>query len=164
MRPQPNGHLDGVHSERIMAKASQTATLLMGWQIQKEDRWVQRQALEALLRARRGAFQELSAAPPEGADPVDAARAQEEEMVWLAVMERNHGVQVQVLEALRRLVRGEYGLCADCAERISAPRLRALPFALRCLRCQERWEAENDRSARPLDPFGIRSAVAGQDC
>ena len=39
--------------------------------------------------------------------------------------------------ALRRLEAGDYGICSDCRSRISAARLKALPFADRCRGCQE---------------------------
>ena len=40
--------------------------------------------------------------------------------------------------ALQRLKAGEFGTCSDCRCRISDARLRALPFAGRCVACQER--------------------------
>ncbi len=81
-------------------------------------------------------------------DPIDFARAQEEERVWLAVLERSQEMQTAMREALNRLAKGEYGLCSVCHENIPRPRLRALPFAVRCLSCQERWEMAADRAAR----------------
>lgn len=42
--------------------------------------------------------------------------------------------------ALRRANDGSYGLCADCDAVIPTPRLEAEPTALRCVRCQERYE------------------------
>lgn len=43
-------------------------------------------------------------------------------------------------EALRRLDEGTYGVCEDCTVPISQGRLRALPFARRCLECQQQAE------------------------
>jgi DnaK suppressor protein len=42
--------------------------------------------------------------------------------------------------ALARLEAGEYGTCATCGEPIPAERLQALPFAVRCVACQDRLE------------------------
>ncbi len=39
--------------------------------------------------------------------------------------------------ALRRLAKGEYGICQGCREPISAIRLEALPWARFCVGCQE---------------------------
>lgn len=43
----------------------------------------------------------------------------------------------QVADALDRIAAGEYGSCLECEEPISAKRLAALPWAPRCLACQE---------------------------
>jgi DnaK suppressor protein len=43
-------------------------------------------------------------------------------------------------EARNRLDRGLYGLCIACNEPIPYERLRAVPEALRCIRCQEEAE------------------------
>jgi DnaK suppressor protein len=54
----------------------------------------------------------------------------------------------QVEEALQRLERGEYGLCRDCAGEISAVRLIALPFAIRCNPCQETRDSATAKKPR----------------
>jgi RNA polymerase-binding protein DksA len=46
----------------------------------------------------------------------------------------------RVVDALRRMDAGRYGLCADCEEEIPLQRLRAEPWALRCVACQARRE------------------------
>ena len=43
-------------------------------------------------------------------------------------------------EAVYNLETGAYGQCMDCHGPISAARLRALPFAVRCRDCEERRE------------------------
>ena len=131
--------------------------------MQNMDGVGRRQALMALLRGRGRAFLAPPAAPTGGPDAGEVAREQEDERVWLAVLDRSPELQLQAEEALRLLAQGKYGLCMDCASRISTPRLRALPFALRCLRCQERCEAESDRTSRLGGPAGIRNSLEGQD-
>jgi phage/conjugal plasmid C-4 type zinc finger TraR family protein len=37
------------------------------------------------------------------------------------------------------------GRCLDCGREIGAERLRALPSAVRCVRCQASWEQANRR-------------------
>ena len=46
---------------------------------------------------------------------------------------------------LARLAAHQYGACAVCGLEISERRLRALPFAVRCKRCEDRREENNDR-------------------
>ena len=47
--------------------------------------------------------------------------------------------------AIRQLEQGTYGQCTDCGNAIAPQRLRALPFAVRCLSCQSSRE-----STRPI--------------
>ena len=43
---------------------------------------------------------------------------------------------MDTVEALRRLYRGEYGICQKCGKKIGRERLVALPQAGLCLECQ----------------------------
>ncbi len=49
----------------------------------------------------------------------------------------------QVAGAMQRLEEGTYGECADCADDIGYPRLRARPEAPFCLDCQTRREVKS---------------------
>ena len=42
----------------------------------------------------------------------------------------------EIDEALRRLNDGTYGVCEDCEDLIEEARLKALPFARRCIKCK----------------------------
>jgi DnaK suppressor protein len=44
--------------------------------------------------------------------------------------------------ALKRLDNGQYGWCTRCHCRIAPPRLRAMPFAVRCRECETAREDE----------------------
>lgn len=46
----------------------------------------------------------------------------------------------QVNDALAKCDRGTYGLCEDCDDRIDRARLKALPYATLCLKCQRQRE------------------------
>lgn len=46
-------------------------------------------------------------------------------------------------QALRRLYRSEYGICASCGKEIGKARLEAIPHANYCVSCQEKQEKEN---------------------
>ncbi len=60
----------------------------------------------------------------------------------------------EILDAIARVDAGEYGVCVDCEEAISAKRLEAIPWAKRCIACQENFDAGT--------PFG-NAAEAGGD-
>ena len=48
----------------------------------------------------------------------------------------------QVNEALDRIEEGNYGLCLTCKKSIPATRLKAIPHARTCLKCQELLESK----------------------
>src|SRR5512143_1571954 len=52
-----------------------------------------------------------------------------------------HRLQLRdIEEALRKIEFGTYGTCDDCEEEIPIGRLNVMPFALRCVDCQEKHE------------------------
>ena len=53
----------------------------------------------------------------------------------LSDMERNQLLQVE--QALKNISEGTYGVCDECGEDIEEKRLKAVPWATYCLRCQE---------------------------
>lgn len=58
-----------------------------------------------------------------------------------------HLAQLRAIdEALLRIDQGRYGTCADCEEEIAVGRLNVIPFALRCVDCQEQLEKESSES------------------
>ncbi|NGZ11425.1 MAG: TraR/DksA family transcriptional regulator [Nitrospira sp. LK70] len=58
----------------------------------------------------------------------------------LSLLEARNRTRMMLDTTLRRLDDGEYGLCEDCGTKIDTGRLRALPFAKRCLSCQQQAE------------------------
>ena len=51
-------------------------------------------------------------------------------------------------QALERLETQQYGICQECEEAISTKRLMAIPWATRCISCQERINANADDEER----------------
>jgi RNA polymerase-binding transcription factor DksA len=66
------------------------------------------------------------------------------------------GVLREVEDALDRMARGTFGLCEACGRPIARERLRALPRARLCVRCQAR---EDDALRRLRSSGGDRSAA-----
>jgi DnaK suppressor protein len=64
----------------------------------------------------------------------------EELGVGFSVLELTSQAAQGIETALKRLEAGELGTCSECQCRISAARLRALPFAALCLTCQEKHD------------------------
>jgi DnaK suppressor protein len=58
----------------------------------------------------------------------------------IANLNRAHQLRSQVRAALDRLDDGSYGQCESCESDISTARLNALPWASRCLSCEQEQE------------------------
>ena len=71
------------------------------------------------------------------ADDATDAFEQAKEFSLLQNAER---VLAQVEAALDRLKNGSYGICKRCNETIDPARLKALPYASLCVRCQAQLE------------------------
>jgi DnaK suppressor protein len=48
----------------------------------------------------------------------------------------------RIEEALQRLEAGDFGICEDCGRSISMRRLHAVPYAERCVACQDAMDKE----------------------
>ena len=104
-----------------------------------EEREQVLKAVEDLLARRRMAQAEQrdDAVP----DVADRALQDATEEQQISLMELKNGMREQIDEALLRLADGTYGICEDCGREISERRLKAVPFARRCIQCQEKTEA-----------------------
>ena len=49
-----------------------------------------------------------------------------------------------VQRALDTLDAGSYGMCIDCEQQIPDKRLKAMPWAVRCVPCQQAFEVSDD--------------------
>src|SRR5687767_2149126 len=79
------------------------------------------------------------------AAPLTAHRRETGSAVDGRIRDGRHRQPKGVGDALARLAAHQYGACAVCGLEISERRLRALPFAVRCKRCEDRREENNDR-------------------
>ena len=74
-----------------------------------------------------------------GTDSMDREKA------FLAASSEGRNL-IEVDEALRRLYRGEYGLCQTCGTEIAMKRLEAVPYTTLCLSCKEKEEKASRRA------------------
>lgn len=70
--------------------------------------------------------------------------AMERERAFLTASAEGRNL-LEVDEALRRLYRGEYGVCEACGSDISLKRLEAVPQARLCITCKEKEEKKAGR-------------------
>ncbi len=76
----------------------------------------------------------------ESVDPDETPDADIQDDINFALIQMKAETLNKIDEALVRLDEGRYGYCFECADAISEPRLRALPFAVRCRDCEEARE------------------------
>lgn len=92
--------------------------------------------LSQVLQKRDGIAIEKSA------DQMDEIQYATERDLALRNVDRDSSLLRQVRAALQRIHSGSFGTCLDCDSAISPKRLAAVPWALRCIRCQETADRE----------------------
>ena len=93
---------------------------------------------------------EEAALPNRHADNEDEGVADLQSDIDIASMERDAAELVDVVEALQRMDRAEYGTCIECGKHIAWARLQAQPHAKRCLHCEEARERASAQSTPRL--------------
>ena len=78
-------------------------------------------------------------------DEGESSDVETQDDIELALIQMHSETLTKVNEALCRLDEGTYGHCFECGEEIAEPRLRALPFAVRCKDCEEARETAEQR-------------------
>lgn len=73
-------------------------------------------------------------------DEFDASADDLQREIAFATMQAQGEILQRIDEALRRLAQGQYGRCRECGDEIAEARLKALPFAVRCVDCERRRE------------------------
>ena len=101
--------------------------------------------------------------PKEVRDDLEASDADIQGDLDMALLQMSAETLLRIDEALVRLDAGEYGSCFECAGDIAERRLRALPFAVRCLACEERREKHGRarQIAERRNGFSLFPDVAG---
>jgi len=89
------------------------------------------------------------------ADQMDEIQYATERDLAIRNVDRDSTLLRQVKAALRRIQDGYFGTCLDCEEAISPKRIAAVPWAARCIQCQETADREGqgaeDRSENLVD-------------
>lgn len=96
---------------------------------------------KAMTQTQRDAGGDLSAYSFHMADMGTDAMEREKAFLFASAEGR---LLYNVDQALRRLYRGEYGVCQSCGKEIGKPRLDAIPHASLCVTCQEKQEKETN--------------------
>lgn len=117
-----------------------------------------RTLLDELQGRMRAAVVEHSTRPMDGQDFGELADTDMQDDIRFALLELKAETLNKVDDALRRLAEGTYGVCHACGDEIAESRLRALPFAARCLQCEAEREVramQTPSSRRPAPLFQV---------
>ena len=109
----------------------------------------------------QGKIRDVRAESGKDRDVLDQGESSEvdiQEDIEFALIQMKGETLNKVNEALRRLEEGTYGNCFECGDEIAEPRLRALPFAVRCKDCEEARETAEQRE-RQMARRGGSSAL-----
>jgi DnaK suppressor protein len=109
---------------------------------------IDRKAFEVGLKTRARELARMVAerkqiAIERAADVFDASLLATERESSARTLEQDFRLLRQVETALDRLRDGTFGTCDSCQEEIAPKRLRAIPWATRCVSCQERVESSD---------------------
>ena len=74
--------------------------------------------------------------------PADAAADSFDQEIDLSMIENEQETLAQISEALGRIEAKTYGLCGECGNNISKPRLQALPYTNACIDCARALESQ----------------------
>jgi DnaK suppressor protein len=106
-----------------------------------------RRALTSVIQSTMGASRDGSQRIEMSKDPYGSASlVHDNEMVVDMTARRMREVQA-IDRALDDMAAGRYGICQECEEPIAKARLKAMPFATRCVSCQAKTEQGLRRAA-----------------
>jgi len=86
----------------------------------------------------------------QSADQMDQIQYASERDLAIRNVDRESRLLRQVKAALRRIHEGSFGTCMECESAIGPKRLAAVPWAPRCIQCQDAADRDRQGSAESL--------------
>ncbi len=108
--------------------------------------------LAQVLRKRDGIAIEKSA------DQMDEIQCATERDMAIRNVDRDSTLLRDVREALHRIQDDGFGTCLDCESEISVKRLAAVPWAARCIQCQEAADRDRQEGIESLPAVLLNAA------
>ena len=108
--------------------------------------------LVQVLRKRDGIAIEKSA------DQMDEIQYASERDLAMRNVDRESSLLRQVKAALRRIHDGSFGVCIECELPISPKRLAAVPWASRCIQCQDAADRDRQERTEPVSETLVNAA------
>ena len=115
---------------------------------------LERRAVELVqvLRRRDGIAIEKSA------DQMDEIQHASERDLAMRNVDRESSLLREVKAALRRIHDGSFGTCIECESAISPKRLAAVPWASRCIQCQEVADGDGQERTESVSATFLNAA------
>jgi DnaK suppressor protein len=115
---------------------------------------LERRAVELVqvLRRRDGIAIEKSA------DQMDEIQHASERDLAMRNVDRESSLLREVKAALRRIHDGSFGTCIECESAISPKRLAAVPWASRCIQCQDATDRDRQERTKSVSETLVNAA------
>ena len=98
--------------------------------------------LDDILQKSQETIEDMTESGEVYADPADRATAESDRAFTLRLRDRERKLIRKIQQALQRIDDGEFGICAECGDEISIPRLKARPMTTLCIACKSKQEDE----------------------
>jgi len=108
----------------------------------EEFRQLLQAQLDSLLAEAGKTVSEMTDEKTNFPDPTDRASLESDRNFELRIRDRERKLIAKIREALERIDEGEFGICEECGEDISEPRLKARPVTTLCIDCKTEQERQ----------------------
>ncbi len=98
--------------------------------------------LNEILEKNQETLEDMTESGEVYADPADRATAESDRSFTLRLRDRERKLIKKIQQALKRIDDGSFGICADCGDEISVPRLKARPMTTFCIQCKSKQEED----------------------
>ena len=117
---------------------------------------------QAILEGRKTELVQMLRRPDgiaieKSADQMDEIQYASERDLAILNVDRESNTLRDVKAALQRIGDGSFGICIDCEEAISPKRLEAVPWASRCVKCQESAERNGHEDSDLVNETAART-------
>jgi len=92
------------------------------------------------------------------ADQMDQIQYASERDLAIRNVDRDSTLLRQVKASLRRIHDDTFGICIECEEAISSKRLLAVPWASRCIQCQNAADQDRQETTETSDETLVNAA------
>lgn len=98
--------------------------------------------LSDILEKSEATLEDMTESGEVYADPADRATAESDRAFTLRLRDRERKLIKKINQALQRIDDGDFGICQECGEDITVPRLKARPMTTLCIHCKSKQEED----------------------